>query len=207
MCVNAYGRQWYQENHDRERAKRYAYFQDNHAENLIRQKVYRDANKERVNEAIADWQKRNPEKRIGYQRAYEARHPGRRAQISLRYRQRNPEKTLARARHWRENNRETQRQACRNWARNNPEKRQAKLADYVAKKLRSKPAWGHPSKIRAVYAEATRLTKETGQLHHVDHIVPLRSKIVCGLHWEGNLQVLPHLENQRKGNRIWPGMP
>jgi hypothetical protein len=42
---------------------------------------------------------------------------------------------------------------------------------------------------------------------HVDHIVPLVSKFVCGLHCEANLQLLPGPENQRKGNRVWPDMP
>ena len=41
---------------------------------------------------------------------------------------------------------------------------------------------------------------------HVDNIVPLKSAIVCGLHWEGNLQLLTSVENIKKGNRTWPDM-
>ena len=42
---------------------------------------------------------------------------------------------------------------------------------------------------------------------HVDHIVPLKSKIVCGLHCSANLQVIPAIINSSKGNRVWPDMP
>jgi 5-methylcytosine-specific restriction endonuclease McrA len=70
-----------------------------------------------------------------------------------------------------------------------------------ARKLRATPTWANEVALQAVYAEAAR----TGL--QVDHIVPLRSPLVCGLHWEGNLQLLTAAENARKNNHWWPHMP
>lgn len=69
------------------------------------------------------------------------------------------------------------------------------------------PAWADIGKIRGIYEAAAKAEEMTGCEYHVDHIVPLNSRIVCGLHNEFNLQVLPALENLKKGNRHWPDKP
>lgn len=60
--------------------------------------------------------------------------------------------------------------------------------------------------IESVYQEARRSTEETGVRHEVDHVVPVKSNLVCGLHVPWNLQVIPKSENIAKSNRYWPDM-
>lgn len=73
-----------------------------------------------------------------------------------------------------------------------------------AAKLRRTPPWADQEAIRAVYAEAARVSQETGIEHHVDHFYPLQGKKVSGLHVHTNLRVLPGVENMKKGSRYEP---
>lgn len=57
------------------------------------------------------------------------------------------------------------------------------------------PLWANLDVIKAFY-------KNCPDGYHVDHIVPLRGKTVCGFHTHGNLQYLTSTENQRKFNRL-----
>jgi phage terminase large subunit-like protein len=88
-----------------------------------------------------------------------------------------------------------------------PDKIRAKAAKRRAAQLNATPAWFEKEAIEAIYAEAIFRSNSEGRIYHVDHIVPLVSKKVCGLHCLANLQILPGVENIRKGNRHWPDMP
>lgn len=80
---------------------------------------------------------------------------------------------------------------------------QEAIADARRRNMRM-PPWANGAAIRAIYAEARRLTAETGTPHHVDHEIPLQGEFVTGLHVETNLRVMVGIENLRKRNRYEP---
>jgi hypothetical protein len=96
------------------------------------------------------------------------------------------------------------REASRRWRINNPEKKIAECAARRASKrqrsLNLTPE--RKQEITAFYARARKLTRMTGEPHHVDHIIPLHHPQVCGLHVPHNLQVIPGRLNMKKRNTI-----
>ena len=95
----------------------------------------------------------------------------------------------------------------KNYAKHNASKFAALSAKRRAQERQATPAWADDKAIEAFYATAAGLSMHTGEWYHVDHIVPLCGKTVCGLHTQANLQVLPAKENKLKSNRHWPDQP
>jgi hypothetical protein len=72
-------------------------------------------------------------------------------------------------------------------------------------KINRTPAWLTPDDhwlIEQAYELAAMRTKMFGFSWHVDHTLPLQGKTVSGLHVPTNLQVIPAVDNIRKGNRV-----
>lgn len=75
-------------------------------------------------------------------------------------------------------------------------------SDYMWRLLKATPLWVDRKEIAHVYQQARQLSAETGILHHVDHIVPLKGRTVSGLHVPWNLQIITATENYRKYNHF-----
>ena len=87
----------------------------------------------------------------------------------------------------------------------NPEYYKALTSNRRRRHRSATPVWvGVEEKkvIRQMYLEAQRLTKLTGERYVVDHIYPLSSDQVCGLHTLRNLKIMTQEENLKKSNKM-----
>lgn len=114
----------------------------------------------------------------------------------------NKDKVAERNDRWRKKNDEAVKTRRREWQKENRAKANANTNHYRAQKIKATPVWADHAAIKAIYLEADHQTKMTGIVHHVDHVVPLRGKFVCGLHVENNLTILTSDQNKVKGNRF-----
>jgi hypothetical protein len=104
---------------------------------------------------------------------------------------------------WRDANREHHNAYNREYFSNNKDKRAAYQGKRKAAQLQRTPKWLTESDLRMIeakYSLAAMLTRETGIIHHVDHIIPLQGKKVSGLHVFSNLRVIPGTDNVKKSN-------
>lgn len=73
-----------------------------------------------------------------------------------------------------------------------------------AVKRSAMPLWANKKAIKGIYEQAKKLSSD-GSNYHVDHVIPLKNPLVCGLHVESNLTIIPAEENLKKSNKFTGG--
>ena len=71
-------------------------------------------------------------------------------------------------------------------------------------KLNATPPWLDMEDLYPLYELAQELSKKSEEKWEVDHIDPLQSKYVCGLHVSANLELVSRFDNRSKGNKFTP---
>lgn len=93
-----------------------------------------------------------------------------------------------------------------NWLLNCEASGRAKIStQYWTKIYWATPPWLNDIQIAQMKRIYLKADADKGE--HVDHIVPLKSPIVCGLHVPWNLQIINEKQNYAKSNHTWPGHP
>ena len=168
-------RKYYDENRNEVNRKQREYLADNKDKVLPKRRIYRELNKDYINKKRKLAPSYMSKKELEYKAIY------------------------------REENRDKERARTRKWQKANPEKVQWHNGQREQKILQATIGGDmFKDEILAIYKESARKTKNEGVQYHVDHIIPLVSKNVCGLHIPQNLRIITAEENIKKKNKLVP---
>lgn len=183
---------WYLKNRD-ERLKKAKFYADEHkVDRAARAREYYRKNKERIRAYFKLWFSENKARMYARAKQYRLSH-------------KDQQKALMTA--WLKENLDYVKRKNAEWRQENKGKVNLYSMRRKAAKIKAIPCWRNDFFIEEAYDLAQLRTKATGFEWHVDHIIPLQGKTVCGLHVENNLQVIPASQNQSKSNARWPDMP
>jgi hypothetical protein len=187
QCKRIYAKKWYEKNKEkaREIAKK-SHFK-NRENNLKRCKKWREDNILRVRKKSLQYYYKNRQQCI--ERVKKYREIFRDIVKKYEY-------------EWRTKNKIYVRERARKWSKEN----YGKIRNYYAKRRKNlrqaTPFWVDTDRIKEIYDKCYKTTLETGIQHEVDHIIPLKNPLVCGLHVPENLQIITASENSRKKNKF-----
>ena len=169
--------------------------------------AWRKLNPEKAAATSAKWWAANPEKHRVYAAKWRKLNPQKNRDTKARWAKNNPDKVKASAARFSKSNHGKYAAYWANWAKAHRPQLNAKDSKRRAAELNATPNWANSADIKKFYDDAKRLTARTGIPHEVDHVVPLKNMIVCGLHVSHNLQTVTRFANRSKCNRRWPDMP
>ena len=96
------------------------------------------------------------------------------------------------------------KQNQKKYSQKTKDKHAARQAKRRSLKQSATPPWLSEEQLKQIqteYALSAWCSEVMNTKYHVDHIIPLKGKSVCGLHVPWNLQVIPATENLKKGNK------
>jgi hypothetical protein len=130
------------------------------------------------------------EAELAYKKTYRERTVAKRATYMEQWRQENCQHVSQYSKKYRDNNKAKYAYLC--------QKRKIDLLARTPQWLTTDDFW----MMEEAYMLAALRTEMFGVPHHVDHVIPLRGKLVSGLHVPTNLRVVTWKENQRKTNKF-----
>ncbi len=172
--IKAKVKEYQLKNQESIKTQRAAHYLENREKHLANSKKWHQANPEKVQAARQRYKTKYPERYKASQRKYDLR----------------PEVKEA-----------TNKRGAQ-WHRDNPERTLARVREYQADKINATPSWADRRYMELFYIFAKEEEQRLGVPVHVDHIIPLRHKLVCGLHNEFNLQLLTATDNHIKNNHF-----
>jgi thiol-disulfide isomerase/thioredoxin len=161
-------------------------------------KVYEEKHKEKLKQQRIEWTKNNKEHLSAWAKEWRKKNP---EKTQAHYSKSEKNRDLEKRKAWKLLNQEKRNKQAAEWRKRNPVQCRFFENHRRAFKLCATPKWADKNEIIKIYKEAREKSLS------VDHIVPLKSKLVCGLHVHFNMQLLTISENSKKSNLYWPDMP
>jgi len=171
----------------------------------------KDCSREEARIRVHKWNQNNAIEHRRKVKQWRLNNPDKKRAMDAQYRAKNRDTLKVRKNTWYLANKHLIRSKRAAYGKLWQQRNKGRVVHYVRlrqiRKLQATPPWVNLKQIETVYELAAFLCKKTGNDYHVDHVVPLQSSIVCGLHCPANLRIILRSENQSKGNKTWPDMP
>jgi hypothetical protein len=159
------------------------YYKLNKEKIRLRTQLYYQNNKELINKRTKEYVKNNKEKRRLCVKKWSDSHKD--DVIQYRKEHKNEAKEYQ-----------------KEYRKNHKAEHNHRNANRRAIKRNATVSYANLEKIKKYYVVAEILSHFMPEKYHVDHIIPLQSELVCGLHHEDNLRVITATDNIRKGNKF-----
>ena len=192
MSKSEYMKKWRMEN--KEHIEKYK------KENKENRKKYYENNKESISEKGKIYRSKNKEALKIKRENYYLEHKEQAKLRAMEWDKNHPKEVKERVKRYADKNREIVRERQRLCKKNNPGNITFHVAKRRSMKMKATVTWINDFFVKEAYKLAKLREKLTKIKWHVDHVIPLKGKYVCGLHVHNNLQVIPAITNIKKSN-------